>query len=281
MKQKYVSTLLGLLFFSALCWLPAETFAAGEVLKSAGCKTQYFLLKDLSEAYKKDSGHKVQLGKTGNKKAVYLLLDDKIDFAFTCKPIDKLSKKLQLDQKTVSNWKSIPIAKDPIIIVLNRKNGIGNITHEQLIDIFEGKITNWKEVGGNDLPVKTAYMNPELESGVTLLFKEFLAEHQGILHSEAKIGDGPSMLGHYVSVTPGGVTFMGFNSYREKYGDILSLEGVAPTRENILNGTYELSATYYLTLSGSENESVKNFVEYIRSPEGQKAIEVNFIPITE
>lgn len=279
MKMKYVLSLL-VLFFSVFCLLPG-TYAVAEVLKSAGCKTEYYLLKDLSDSYKKDSGHKVQLGKTGNKKAVNLLLEGKIDFAFTCKPIDKLSKKLQLDQTAVSNWKSIPIAKDPIVIVSNRKNGIGNITHKQLIDIFEGKIANWKEVGGNDLPVKTAYMNPELESGVTLLFNEFLAEHKGVLHSEAKIGDGPSMLGNYVSVTPGGVTFMGFNSYREKYGDILSLEGVAPTRENILNGTYELSATYYLTLSGSENENVNNFVEYSRAPEGQKAIEVNFIPINE
>jgi len=281
MKHKCVSTLLGLLFFSAFCWMPTATFAAGEVLKSAGCKTQYFLLKDLSEAYKKDSGQKIQLGKTGNKKAVYLLLDDKIDFAFTCKPIDKLSEKLNLDQTAVSNWESVPIAKDPIVIVSNSKNGIGNITHEQLIYIFEGKITNWKEVGGNDMPVKTAYMNPELESGVTLLFKEFLAEHKGALYSEAKIGEGPSMLGNYVSVTPGAVTFMGFTSYKEKYGDILSLEGVAPTRDNILNGTYELSATYYLTFSSRDNEAVNSFVEYSRSEKGREAIKDHFVPITE
>ena len=74
---------------------------------------------------------------------------------------------------------------------------------------------------------------------------------------------------------------MGFNSYREKYGEILSIDGVAPTRENILNGAYKLESKYYLTLSSEDDEHVNNFIEYIRSPEGQKVIELNFIPVNE
>lgn len=279
--NNYVSSLLTFLFFGAVCCIPAVSYAADEVMRSAGCKTEYFLIKDLSNSYKKKSGRRMQIGKTGNKKAVNLLLDNKIDFAFTCKPINKLSKKFKLDPNAVSDWKSIPIAKDPIVIISNRNNGAGNISTAQLTDIFQGKIRNWQEVGGKDLAVMTAYMSSELESGVVLLFKEFTVGKDVELDTQAKIGDGPSMLGNYVSVTPGAVTFMAFNSYKERYGDILAIDGVRPTRENILNGKYKLTATYYLILSGSDNALVNDFVEYSRSPEGREVIEKNFIPYSE
>ena len=223
----------------------------------------------------------MQLGNTGNKKAVDLLLDQKIDFTFTCKPIQKLTKGLKLDPAAVSSWNSVAIAKDPIVVVSNTKNGIRSITSEQLKGLFQGNIANWKEIGGSDLPVRTAYMNPQLESGVVLLFKEFTVGNEGKLDEKALIGDGPSMLGNYVSVTPGAVTFMGFNSYREKYGDILEIDGVAPTRDNIFNGSYGLAATYYLTLDGRGSEAVADFVNFIKSEEGRKATDQNFISISE
>ena len=73
---------------------------------------------------------------------------------------------------------------------------------------------------------------------------------EGTLDDKARLGENPSMLGNFVSMTPGGVTFMGFNSYQEKFGTILAVDGVKPSRENILNGAYKLAATYYLTLAG-------------------------------
>jgi phosphate transport system substrate-binding protein len=263
-------------------FLTAPTEARSEeakMLKSAGCKTEYFLLHDLSEAYKQKTGKKLQLGKTGNKKAVSLLMEDRIDFTFTCKTIDQLAAKIDLDKNAVSSWTSIPVAKDPIVIVANKENGITNLTTGQVTDIFLGKIKNWKEVGGNDLPVRTSFMNPKLESGVVLLFREFVGE--GKLDENAQVTDGPSMSGNYVSITPGGVTFMGYNSYREKYGMILSIDDVAPTRENILNGKYTLSASYYLTVDDKEREGVSEFIDFALSDEGRKAIEVNFIPYAD
>lgn len=274
--------LILVIFLTGSIWSTStEIFAAEKVLKSAGCKTEAFLLKDLAESYKKSSGQKLRVGNTGNKKAVELLVEGKIDFAFTCKPINALSKKLKLDQSVVGNWKSIPIAKDPIVIVANKKNGAENVTSSQLTEIFKGNVANWKEVGGNDTPIKTAYMNSELESGVVLLFKEFTVGSKGELDKSAMLGNGPSMLGNYTSITPGCVTFMAFNSYQEKYGDILAIDGVLPTRENIMNGKYKLAATYYLTVVEGENEQVTSFVDYVLSPSGQGAIEQNFIPYTE
>jgi len=270
-------TTLALLIISRPAISMAEKMT---VLKAAGCKTEYFLLHDLSDAYRMKTGNKIQVGRTGNKKAVNLLMDNKIDFAFTCKTIDQLADKLHLDKQAISGWKSIPVAIDPIVIVANPQNGVTGITTAQLTQIFQGKIKNWKEVGGKDLPVLPSFMNPNLESGVVLLFKEFTVG-DGKLDENAQITEGPSMSGNYVSVTPGAVTFMGYTSYREKYGKILRVGGIAPTRENILAGKYILSATYYLTVAGNENEDVSKFVDYALSEAGMKAIGSNFIPYSE
>ena len=80
---------------------------------------------------------------------------------------------------------------------------------------------------------------------------------------------------------PGGVTFMGVSAYKEKHGDILEIDGAVPSRENILTGKYPLSATYYLTVDGNERADVSQFIEYTLSDDGQKAIDVNFIPYSE
>lgn len=282
MKLNSVVSLLAALILGTFVTVP-QGLAQDEktIMKAAGCKTEFFLLKDLAEAYRVKTGTKMQLGDTGNKKAVDLLLEQKIDFTFTCKPIEKLTKGLNLDPNAVSSWTSVAVAKDPIIVVSNVQNGVRNLTTEQLTKLFQGEFSNWRELGGADLPIETAYLASTLESGIVLLFKEFTVGENGKLDEKAMIANGPSMLGNYVSVTPGAVTFMGLNSYQEKYGTILEIDGVAPTRENILSGSYGLAATYYLTLSGKDNQAVADFVDFVRSGEGQKAIDQNFISVSQ
>lgn len=257
----------------------AAGIALGEnvVLKAAGCKTEYFLFKDIAEAFNKQTGNKVLPGGVGNKKAINLLMNKQVDFAFTCRPIEKLTKKLKLNPADVVGWKSIPIAMDPIVVVSNAENGVHTLTTDQLIQVFSGKIKNWKEIGGNDLPVRTAYLDPKLESGIVLLFKEFTVGNNGQLDPNAQTADGPSLLGNYVTQTPGSVTFMGFNSYKKSYGDIVSIDGVAPTRENIMSLSYGLAAIYYMTLDARENHAVSNLMNFIKSDTGKQSIDQNFI----
>lgn len=276
MTSRYFGFILFFIVFSTFYFSQAS-FAADTSLKTAGCKTEAFLLKDLSSSYKNKSGKTVLVGGIGNKKAVELLQNGKIDFAFTCKPIEKLSGKLNLDQNQVGDWKSIPVAIDPIVIVANPDVGVSSLTTGQLIEIFSGTIDNWKVIGGNDLPVKAAYMDPELESGIVMLFKELVLAEK-TFSENAVIAVGPEALVNFAAINPGGVTFVGHNSYKEGFVKILAVDGVMPTEKNISNGDYKLAATYYLTLDGKENNQVSGFMEYIFSEDGQKAIRQNFIP---
>lgn len=281
MHPKFFGPLVSLVFLAASLQGGATWAADQIVLHSVGCKTEYFLLQELAAAYTAKNGTKLQLGNTGNKKAVELLMAKKIDFAFTCKTIGQLTSGLQLDPNGVDGWTSVPIAKDPIVVVTNPKNGVTGLSSAQLTEVFQGKATNWQEVGGSDLPILTAYINPELESGVVLLFKEFTVGEEGRLDDKGRLGENPSMLGNYVAMNPGGVTFMGLNSYQDKFGPILAIDGVTPSRENILNGAYKLAATYYLTLPAEKNMDVAAFVQFVQSEEGKAVIAKNFIPYSK
>lgn len=247
----------------------------------AGCKTEFFLMRDLCKAGSEKVEYTIKPGKTGNKKAIKLLLQNKVDFAFTCKHISKLTKKLKLDKTKVASWKSIAIAKDPIVLVTYKECGVGNLTVTQITDIFKGSITNWKDVGGKDMPIKICYIDPKVESGMLLLFKEFTVGKDGAIAESAKKLDDPSKLGNFVDITPGGITFMANNSYIKRYGNVLKINGIEPSNENILNGKYKLAAIYYLTIPDEKNETVMEFVNFCLSEEGKKIIGKNFIPYSE
>jgi len=281
MLSRWVLLTTAFLFVSVSFFVPAESAASGDYLKSAGCKTEFYLLKDLADAYQEKTGTKLRTAKTGNKKAVNLMLSDSVDFTFTCKPINKLSRKLKLDTGEVGHWQSIPIAKDPIVVVSNTKNGVASLSVKQLTSVFKGETKNWAELGGSNLPISVTYLDPELESGSLLLFKEFTVGAKGSLTPDAKFLAGPTMIGNFVSRTPGGVTFMSLTSYRDGYGDILAIDGVVPSKQSIEDGSYQLSATYYLTLDGKNNAMIENFVAYCMSEEGQQIIARNFIPYSK
>lgn len=275
-------TLLSSLTIAMVC-LTISGYAFSETgnLKSAGCKTEVYLLKDIVEAYEVQTGKSIRLGSTGNKTAVNLLAEQKVDFAFTCKPIEKLAKGMKLDKEQVSSWQSIALAKDPIVIVANRNNGVTNITTDELTRIFQGKVANWQELSGNNVPVLPSYLSDDLESGLVLLFKEFTVGGKGELTDNAMKAKAPNMLGNYTSVTPGAISFMNYNTYDEKYGDILKVNGILPNEENIHNGSYPLTATYFLTIDGRNNQAVVEFIDFTKSENGQKAIKRNYISVSE
>jgi phosphate transport system substrate-binding protein len=279
--NKSLFTLFILVVF-VLVSIPGSLLAEGKTkMSAAGCKTEHFMLKDLSSAYKVKTGNTIRLGRTGNKKAVTMLMKGEIDFAYTCKPITQLSKKFKLDNTAISDWSSVPIGKDPIIVVSNYINGVEDISVADLKKLFSGNVNNWKELGGNDVPVKVGYLSEDIESGIVQLFKEFTVGSKGTLDPNATIVDDPVKIGRFVYSTPGGVSFMSLNSCKDKKSTILKVDGYEPTRENILNNNYRLSATYYITAPVKKDAMVADFINFTQSAEGQAVVSESFTPYTD
>lgn len=172
-----------------------------------------------------------------------------------------------------------PIGKDAFVFFVHKDNPINNLTTEQVQAIYAGEITNWKEVGGENEKI-AAYQRNEGSGSQSMLIR-FMDGKEIMDPPSEMVNDLMSGIVERVSDYRSKSNSIGF-SYRYylegiiKNPDIkiLSIDGVAPTVENIKNGTYPISGPLYaVTYEGNENENVEKLLEWILSDEGQEIIE--------
>ena len=172
-----------------------------------------------------------------------------------------------------------PIGYDAFVFFVHKDNPIDNLTTEQVQAIYSGEITNWKDVGGENEKI-AAYQRNEGSGSQSMLIR-FMDGKEIMDPPSEMVNDLMSGIVERVSDYRSKSNSIGF-SYRYylegiiKNPDIkiLSFDGVAPTVENIKNGTYPISGPLYaVTYEGNENEKVEKLLEWILSDEGQEIIE--------
>lgn len=252
------------------------------VLMSAGCKTEYFLVKDLADSFNETGPLSVVPKKTGNKVAIKLLEAGKIHFAFTCKPMEALLENISVAKEQADHWTSRIIASDPIVVLVHRDNPVKSLSLEQIHNIFTGKVNSWKEVGGEALEIQVAYLDLTANSGVLAVFKELvLGENKDgsllVLKKDAVKVSSPENLGAIVSQNKGAISFMGFASYRERYGFLINVNDVVPSQETILNNSYPLMVNYYIISDQRKSKELRPFFSFMESDEGKNIANRNFI----
>jgi phosphate transport system substrate-binding protein len=190
-------------------------------------------------------------------------------------------------QKGISPYE-IKAALDGLAVVVNPKNPVGKLTLQQLADIFTGKITNWKGVGGQDL--KIVILSREVNSGTHVYFKEHVLRKNDanskeefaptalMLPSSQAIADevasNPLAIGYYG---------MGYISSKQKAISVAKdekSEYVAPTVENVVSGKYPISRPLFLYTNGQPKGLIEKFIDFVLSKEGQEiVIKTDFVPI--
>ena len=263
-------------------WSDGKAGEQNTIVRSAGCKTCYFLIKDLADSFNKTGQLSVVPNRTGNRVAIKLLDAGKIHFAFTCKPLDALLKKIPVNRELAQHWTSRIIASDPIVVIVNRDNPVRSLSMDQIRDILTGRVDNWQEVGGEDLKIQAVHLDSSVSSGVLTVFSELVLgkDKEGsslFLRDDAMKASGPKKLGALVAQNKGAVTFMGLASYRERYGSLMQVNNIAPNRENILNDSYPLTVTYYVIYDERKQDEISSFFSYMESAEGQNVANQNFI----
>ena len=270
MAGKYFSLLIAMAL--AFSTYQNNAFSA-EQAGCAGCKTEYFLIKEIADTLNANqSAIQYKPAKTGNKKAVELMIAQKVDFAFTCKDHWKLAKKFKLDKEKTASWKTIQIAHDPIVVIVNPDSGCKNITMNQLCGIFDGSITNWKEISGKELEIQIGYLDESVESGIVTVFKETSIGANNNLTAKATKLKAPSNLGNFCKATSGAVVFMGLNSFQEQYGTVLSIDNIKPDSDNVKSNKYPLAATYHIIYDSKNAKAAQIMLDYIANDNGQKII---------
>ena len=188
------------------------------------------------------------------------------------------SRNLTEEEKSQGAVENI-VARDGIAVIINLSvTGIENFTFDDLRDIFCGNVTNWKEIGGPDMPI--VVMGHEAGSGTRDPFEEILEIEDQCQYANELNGSGSVLVA--VAATEGSIGYISLALLDDTVNGIF-VEGVAPTRENIQNGSYLLNKTMVMATMGEieeQNELVQKFFTFVYSEEGQKLIEgANLTPI--
>ncbi|MBQ4546833.1 MAG: PstS family phosphate ABC transporter substrate-binding protein [Oscillospiraceae bacterium] len=172
-----------------------------------------------------------------------------------------------------------PIGYDAFVFFVHKDNPIDNLTSEQIRAIYSGEITNWSEVGGKNEKI-AAYQRNE-GSGSQSMLKRFMGEKEIMEAPTEMVNDLMSGIVEQVSDYRSKSNSIGFSFRYYLEGiirnpdiKILSIDGIAPTVENIKNGTYPITGPLYaVTYEGNNNENVEKLLEWVLSEEGQEIIE--------
>lgn len=159
--------------------------------------------------------------------------------------------------------------------IVNRSvtaGGVKDLTTQQLTDIFTGKITNWKEVGGADEAI-VLVTRPE-SSGTRATFKKYAIGGAAEASNKSMETDDSGVLLKNVKDTKGAIGYVALSYLVSNPGvDTLSLNGVAPTLENTYAGKYPVWTYEHMYTKGEPDKTAKVFLEYIMSDEYGKKME--------
>ncbi len=175
------------------------------------------------------------------------------------------------DEEKASGLKETQIAIDGIAVITNKNNEVKDLTLEQVKDIYTGKITNWKEVGGKDAPI--VVVSREDGSGTRDGFQENVGFESEELTKDAQISDGSGNIKSIVEGNENSIGYISFGYVDDKVNS-LTIDGVELTVENVKDNKYAIARPFLLVNKEDKiSEEGTKFIEFILSEEGQKIVE--------
>ncbi|MDD5460225.1 MAG: phosphate ABC transporter substrate-binding protein [Methylococcales bacterium] len=193
--------------------------------------------------------------------------------------IGMASRGLKEDEKDLLNF---TIALDGVSIILNKSNPVNALDKQQIIDIYTGKIANWKEVGGNDAAI-TVVSKAEGRSTLELFLHYFSLKNTDI-KPQVIIGDNQQGI-KTVAGNPDAIGYVSVGAAEYEAGQgavikLLPLAGIAASVENVRNRSFPLSRPLNLVTRGEPGGVARQFIDFASSPQVNDLIEAQFfVPV--
>lgn len=167
----------------------------------------------------------------------------------------------------------------PFVFIVNPGVSVDNLTEQQYVDIFSGKITNWKEVGGKDQAI--AIIHRAKSSGSRATIQEVVMKNVNFTDN-AVIQDSNGAVRAAIASTPGAIGYVDA-AYADQSVKALAYNGVKYSIENVTNGKYPVFTFGRMYTKGEASGAVKAFIDYATSKEFQESYveSQGFIPLTK
>lgn len=253
-------------------WLLVSSVAcAAEQILLDGSSGMLPLAKALALAYQqRSSDPQVETGTgLGTGARLRALAEGKIQIALA-------SHGIKPEDVQKGNLKIIEVAKGAIVFAVNTSVPITNVTESQICDVYSGKIKSWQPLGGSDHSVAVltrppTEVDPEVIRAKVGCFKE-LKETEA-----AKVMARGGDMAKALAETPHSLGMTSMTVVEQSAGKVkaLTLNGTAPTAENVKSGRYFLTRDFLFVTRGEPTGPVKKFLDFVLSPEGDRVIQAN------
>ena len=260
------SQFLFLLLFLSL--LPVTTQA--QELSWVGCGiTRNAFMADLATAYKEQTGVDITIAGGGATKGIRSITSNQADIGGACR--------FKLDSsRDEAGANMIPVAWDALVVVVHNSNPIDSISLVQLRELYQGRITNWSQLGGEDQPVELLIREGKI-SGVGYTLRQHLFEDTEAEFISKHVFPSSGPLEKTVEKSPNAVAVTGIASAHKRDFKILKLEGKDPSFERIRTGNYLLYRPLYLVHNKRSPNSQESdrFIQFALGPKGREIIRQN------
>jgi phosphate transport system substrate-binding protein len=267
-----------LFVFALLTAAPLAASAAPVTVK--GSDTMVILGQRWAEEYmQKNPSNPIQVTGGGSGTGISALINGTTDICQSSRAM-KPAEKAKLRDRYNTTGVEIPVARDGLAVYVHSSNPMTEISMSQLKDIFIGKLTNWKDVGGPD--AKIIVYSRENSSGTYVFFKEHVLEGRDF-SARAQTMPGTASVVNAVSKEKFGIGYGG--AAYAKGIKILKVKkdsggAIAPDLKNVMDGTYPLSRPLFFYVRNKPAGDIKAFVDFVLSPEGQQIVQkVGYYPV--
>jgi len=262
-----------LIITSALLLIGVQLFGMsqqpkGEQLTLTGSTTVLPIAQNAAEDFMKmNPNANISVRGGGSGVGIAALIDGTADIANASRPMK--TEEIETAKEKGITPNEIVVAKDGIAVIVNPENPITGITLQQLKDIYTGKISDWRELGGE--PGEIVVVSRDVASGTFEVFNEKVLEGEKVRNDALMLASNKAVA-TTVAQTPGAIGYVGMG-YLSSEVKALPVDGVSPTKANVVSGDYSLARSLFMYTNGQPQGMAKEFIDFILSPAGQKIVE--------
>ena len=241
---------------------PGNEAVSGTV-STDGSTSMETVIKYLSESFSEENKNvKITYNPTGSGTGITAVSEGRCDIGLSSRDLK--------DEEKQSGLKGTVVALDGIAIVVNPENTVEDLTVEQIADLYTGKITNWKDVGGKDAPV--VLIGREAASGTRDGFESITKTKDSCKYSQELSSTGDVI--QTVASNPNAIGYASLASVKETV-KALKVNSVAPSTATVQDGTYKIQRDFvFVTKEGKElSKAAQAFFDWVVSGKADSLIE--------
>lgn len=248
----------------------ASTCATGSLTISGSTALQPLAQKAATAYMAKCSGSTITVSGGGSSTGLANAANGQSDIGMSDVPV---SNAKSIDASTVTDHQ---VAIAVFAVIANPKTNVTSLTTQQIQDLFSGKVTNWKDVGGADVPV--TLIERKAGSGTRVAFDKDIMGSVAEAANPASTQDSTSLVLQGVQGADGGVSYLSAASASGV--TVLSIGSVKPTADTVAGGTYPFFAHEHMYTKGAGSAIAQDFINYMLGAAFQaQAASAGFLPV--